>query len=127
MRELDVGRMIEAPAEAAWALLTDVRTWSQWGPTVRGAEIDGGGDRIGPGVTGSVRTIAGVSLPFRITDWEDGRCWSWNVASLPATSHHVRPLGDRRCEVAFGVPWPAAPYAMVCRVALRRIDALLTG
>lgn len=125
MRELEVARSIDAPASAAWLLLTDVREWPRWGPSVRSASIDGGGDRIGPESTGRVRTVAGLALPFRITSWEDGRSWSWRVARVPATTHHVRPLGTGRCEVAFGVPWPAAPYAAVCRLALARIaDAL---
>lgn len=125
MRRVEVSRTIAAPADAAWVVLTDVGVWPRWGPTVRSARIDGGGNTIAASSTGTVETVAGVSLPFRITDWEDGRSWGWDVASVPATTHHVRPVGSDRCEVAFGVPWLAAPYALVCRAALARIADVL--
>lgn len=125
MRELHVSRTIDAPASAAWDLLVDVRRWPEWGPSVRGASVDGGGHRIGPDATGSVETVARVRLPYRVTGWDADRAWSWDVASLPATSHGVRPLDDRRCVVTFGVPWPVAPYAVVCRIALARIASAL--
>lgn len=121
MRRVHVSRTVDAQAVDAWDLLVDVRRWPVWGPTVRSAEIDGGGDRIGPGATGRVTTAVGASLPFEITDWEEGRMWGWRVASLPATTHHVTARGSQRCEVAFGVPWFAAPYLAVCRWALARI------
>jgi hypothetical protein len=125
MREIHVSRTIDAPAGAAWELLTDVRRWPEWGPSVRSATVAGGGHLIGPNATGSVATVAGVRLPYRVTSWDTGRSWSWDVASLPATSHAVRALDDRRCEVSFGVPWFVAPYAAVCRIALRRIASAL--
>lgn len=127
MRTFEVARTVDASAAAAWALLVDVREWPRWGPSVRTASIDGGGHRIVEGATGAIVTVAGVSLPFRITEWEDGRRWGWRVASIPATTHHVRPIGANRCEVVFGVPWLAAPYALVCRSALARIAELLEG
>lgn len=125
MRHLHVSRTIEAPAADAWELLVDTRRWPVWGPTVRGAELDDGGHRIGSGTTGRVRTVAGPTVPFEVTDWQEGRTWGWEVASLPATTHHVTEIGPGRCEVAFGVPWVAAPYLAVCRWALARIAAEL--
>lgn len=127
MRAIEVTRTVEASADAAWAVLVDVREWPRWGPSVRNAVVDGGGHRIAEGATGTVETVARVSLPFRITEWEDGRRWGWRVGSIPATTHEVRPLDGDRCEIVFGVPWPAAPYAVVCRAALARIADLLEG
>lgn len=122
-----VTRELRAPASAAWDLLTDVRRWPSWGPTVREARVDGGGSRIGPGSTGAVRAAVGPWVPFRVTTFDDGRAWSWRVAGVPATSHRVEDLGPDRCRVGFRVPWPAAPYAVVCEVALRRIEAEVAG
>lgn len=127
MREIHVSRTIDAPAAAAWDLLVDVRRWPEWGPSVRSASVDGDGHRIGADATGSVETVARVRLPYRVTSWVADRSWSWDVASLPATSHEVRPIDDRRCEVVFGVPLLAAPYAAVCRIALGRIASALEG
>ena len=65
-----------------------------------------------------------VGLPFEITTFVDGTEWSWKVAGLPATDHRVEAITGDRCRVGFAVPWPAAPYLVVCRTALRRLDRI---
>ncbi len=122
MRRRWVSREIEAPAEAVWELLVDLDRWPDWGPTVRAATLDG--PALALHRQGRVQTAAGPWLPFRITDFEEGRAWSWAVAGIPATEHRVDPLGPHRCRAQFGAPWAAAPYLAVCAVALRRLDAL---
>ena len=117
-----VHRDIDAPAEAVWPLLTTLDRWQEWGPTVRRAELDG--SHFEAGATGVVTTALGVRLPFEITEHEDGRRWAWKVAGVPATDHTVQALGPERCRVGFGVPWPAALYLVVCRVALRRLESI---
>ncbi len=126
---LEVAREVAAPAARVWDLLVDTTRWSAWGPTVAGAEIRAGGDgtRIGPGATGRVRTSLGPSLPFEVLRFDEGRRWTWSVAGIPATGHRVEPVGDDRCRVVLEVPAWAAPYLLVCRVALRRIEALATA
>ena len=114
---------IQAPAAAAWELLTDTRRWSQWGPSVVEADCDG--HLIGPGSVGWVQTIVGLRLPFRITEFEAGRRWCWEVAGIPATGHRVEALGPDRCRVVFEVPLLAAPYLTVCRLAGLRIRRIL--
>lgn len=122
-----ITRIVEAPAERCWDLLVDTDAWPQWGPTVAEARVDAATgasvDRIGDGSTGAVRARVGPWVPFTITDFDPGRSWSWSVAGVAATSHRVEPLGPDRCRVGFEVPRWAAPYAAVCAVALRRIDA----
>ena len=76
------------------------------------------------GTRGRVRTSIGIWLPFEIRDFVDGRYWSWKVAGIPATGHHVESLGGGRCRLSFVVPWPAAPYLTVCRLACARIRAM---
>lgn len=128
-------RTIEAPAAAAWELLVDVRRWPEWGPSLRSATLDGGESRIDLGSTGRLRPLVGPSLGFRI-DALGGdlggpgggvRSWSWRVAGVSATGHRVEDLGDGRCRVGFRVPLLAAPYALVCAEALRRIERILTA
>lgn len=123
MRRLSVSRTIEAPADDVWQTLIDVRRWPQWGPSVRSAELVGGGHLIGDGGAGAITTVIGVRLPFVVTRWEPGSYWRWTVAGLPATGHSVRPVDDHRSTASFDVPLPAAPYLVVCRVALDRIAA----
>ena len=124
MRRLRVHREVDAPAERLWSLLTDLDAWPRWGPTVRSARVDGG---FGLGARGTVTTLAGLALPFEITELDDGVRWAWRVAGVEATDHTVTAIGPDRCRVGFGVPWPAAPYLAVCRLALARLDRLATS
>lgn len=123
MRTLWVSADIDGAASASWTLLTDTARWPDWGPTVRAASLDSAS--IDLGARGTVATVGGLRLPFEITGFEPGRRWSWHVAGVPATDHLVEPVDSHRCRVSFGVPWPAAPYLAVCRVALERLADLV--
>lgn len=125
MRTAWVRREIAAPAADLWALVSDTDEWARWGPTVSRAHLDG--DGLAVGRRGVVTSFLGLDLPFEITEMEPGRSWSWKVAGVRATEHEVEPLGQGRCRVGFGVPWPAAPYLLVCHVALRRLAGLVAG
>ena len=125
MRRLWATAEVDAPAEQLWELLTDPDAWPRWGPSVRAATIDA--PALAEGVQGKVRTAAGVELPFEVTHYVRGRHWSWKVAGVPATDHVVEPLGDHRCRVGFGVPWPAAAYLAVCRRALSQLERMAVG
>ena len=124
MRRHWAARDVAAPAERVWSLLVDVGSWPRWGPSVRRAEVDAGALALGS--RGTVTTVLGVRLPFEITAFRPGRAWSWTVAGWPATDHEVEPLGADVTRVRFGVPAIAWPYLVVCRIALRRIDRLVT-
>lgn len=115
----DVSMATAAPCHEVWALLTDTRRWPEWGPSVRAVEC--APPVIGPGSTGRVLTALGVWLPFEVSEWAEGRRWSWRVAGVPATGHRVEPLPDKGCRIVFEVPLVAAPYAFVCRMAAARI------
>ncbi len=121
---LDVAATFDAPVAAAWRLLTDTRAWPQWGPTV--TAVDTEPPVIGPDSTGRLRTPVGLWLPFAITSFESGSRWTWRVAGIPATGHRVEATG-RGCRIVFEVPLLTAPYATVCRSALRRLGDLLAG
>jgi uncharacterized protein YndB with AHSA1/START domain len=113
-----VSRHIPASAADVWALLTDVGRWPEWGPSVKGTELDSPG--LGAGSTGRVRTVAGIILPFRVTEFHADRSWAWSVAGIRATGHVVAPEAAG-CRVTFTVPWWAPAYLPVCAAALRRI------
>ncbi len=119
-----VSRHLAAPAGQAWELLTDVGQWPAWGPSVRSAVLDSA--RLEAGSSGTVRTVFGPALPFRVTAFEPGRYWAWSVAGVPATGHRVVPEAGG-CRVTFTVPWWAPAYLAVCCLALRRIAKLLAA
>lgn len=75
------------------------------------------------GARGTVWTVAGVRLPFTVTEFEPGRRWSWTVAGVPATGHQVSAAGHG-CLARFEVPWWAVAYLPVCAAGLARIDRL---
>jgi hypothetical protein len=120
---LATGVEIQAPASAAWKLLTDTTRWTQWGLSI--SRVESAEQYIGPGSTGRVQTIIGVWLPFRVTEFVAGQRWGWEVAGIPATGHRVESLGPDRCRVSFEVPLLAVPYLAVCKLAAQRIRNIL--
>ena len=115
-----VERCIAAPGPVVWRLLVDVREWPAWGPSVRRAVLDDGESVLREGATGTVLTAAGISLPFRITEFIDQSRWSWTVAGVRATGHRLIPT-EQGCRVRFDVPWWATPYLPVCALGLDRL------
>ena len=118
-----VRREVPVHPAVVWDLLVDTARWADWGPSVRSIETPD--RRLGAHTAGRIRTTLGPWLPFRVTDYEEGRRWAWSVAGVPATTHIVEPTADG-CRVTFGVPALAAVYSPVCAIALRRIEQLAT-
>ena len=106
-----------------WELLTDTSRWPEWGLSI--SEVECGQRYITQGTTGRVKTVFGFWIPFRIDEFEEGKNWSWSVARIKATGHRVESIGLRHCRVIFTVPILAAPYLVVCKVALIRIKRIL--
>lgn len=120
---LETGVEVNAPAAAAWLVFTDTRLWREWHPTIIAVEIEERFIRLAS--RGWITTVAGLKLPFVITDFDPGRRWRWKVAGIPATGHRVESVDAMRCRVMFEVPVLAAPYLPVCRIAAARIRHLL--
>lgn len=123
MPTFTIAATVAASAAAVWDLFATPARWPEWGPSVRGIEC--ADTVIRPGTVGRVRTAFGLSLPFEITAVEPGRSWHWRVAGVPATGHRLEPVDDARTRVVFEVPVWAAPYAVVCRRALRRLARIV--
>lgn len=122
-RAMGVDRFVAAPPAVVWRLLTDVRAWPEWGPSVRRAELAGGESLLSPGARGTVWTVAGVRMPFAITEFVPERRWDWRVSGVPATGHELIPA-DGGCHVRFEVPWWAPAYLPICALGLDRLAKL---
>ena len=122
MRHTRTSVEISAPAEEVWRLVAEFDYWPQWGPTVLAVESDA--EAVGIGVTGRVKTISRLWLPFTIGDVEPGRSWNWKVAGVPMTGHNITDLGNGRTVVEFTVPMLLGPYVLVLRSGLRRLKRL---
>lgn len=114
---------IDAPAEAVWPYVAEFDYWPVWGPTVSAVETNAAA--VARGARGRVKTVAGLWLPFEITAVDPGRSWHWKVGGIPATGHHVHPVGGERCRAEFTVPWLLAPYVAVLRAGLTRLETLV--
>jgi len=119
---LTVSRSVAASPDAAWKLVSSTGSWTRWGPSV--TAVQPASAVVSEGMIGRVRTPLGLWFPFRITRVEPHHSWSWSVLGVPATTHQVDPVPGG-CRVTFGVPLPAFPYLLVCRLALRRIASAL--
>lgn len=122
--QVSVGKCYLALPLIVWDLITDTVKWPQWGPTVKRVQCP---ERfICKGTQGQMLTAFGIWLPFVITEYEHASFWSWNVASVKATGHRIQAAKTGGCYLWFEVPIIAAPYTLVCQMALGRIKNLLS-
>ncbi len=119
---MQVVKVINAPVERVWDILTDTRQWPVWGPSVR--RVESPQRYIDSGLQGRLKTAVGVWVTFEITHCEAPVSWSWKVAGVAATGHRLKKLSENSCELIFELPFLAFPYALVCRKAASRIARL---
>lgn len=120
---MDVAATLPASAQTLFSLLTDTKAWPQWGPSVR--DVRSPTRFVQAGTRGHVLTPLGLWIPFHVTTLLPGVSWHWRVLGLPATGHRVEPITPDSARVVFEIPALAAPYALVCREALSRLDAIV--
>ncbi|MGD8777186.1 MAG: SRPBCC family protein [Syntrophobacterales bacterium] len=123
--DLEISRLVKVSPEAVWDLLTDTYRWVEWGPSI--LEVQSSERYIRRGSRGRVRTAVGIWVPFVVTEFDPGCWWSWQVGGVRATGHRVEPQDGRVCRLIFTVPVYAAPYLVVCKMAMGRIVRILEG
>ncbi len=121
---LEISRVVGASPNRVWALLTDTTTWEEWGPSILAVRSS---DRyIRKGSCGQVKTAFGFWVPFQVTDLDSGKHWSWQIFGISATGHRIERVDAASCRLVFQVPIWAAPYLIVCKIALNRFVQLLS-
>jgi hypothetical protein len=120
---ISVGKLYHSSPLLVWELITDTVQWPRWGPTVK--RVQSPERRIRKGSRGKVLTALGIWLPFVIDEYEHACFWSWKVAAIKATGHRIQTTETGNCCLWFEVPVIAAPYTLICQMALGRIENLL--
>jgi len=121
--QVSVGKFYQASPHIVWDLITDTNQWPQWGPTVKSVQLP---ERfICQSSNGRVLTTFGIWLPFVVYEYEHARSWRWKVANIKATGHRIQADKTGGCYLWFDMPILAAPYILVCQMALVRIEKLL--
>jgi hypothetical protein len=119
---VEISQTIDASSDQVWRIMTDTSLWPIWGPSIRKVECADKYVKIGS--TGSVQLFSILWVRFLVTELEEGRHWSWRILGMRATGHRVESLSTTRCQAVFQIPIFAAPYVIVCKVALNRISKL---
>jgi hypothetical protein len=120
---VEISRVVGASPKIVWEFLTDTFTWEGWGPSI--LAVRSSERYIRKGSYGRVKTILRFWLPFHITDLDSGTYWSWRIFGINATGHRLERLDESTCRLVFQVPLWAAPYLLVCKIALDRIAEML--
>jgi hypothetical protein len=119
----------ELGPDAVWERYADLSAWPTWSPQIRW--VDATGDRLEPGLTGTVHGLLGVTADFEVLSVDEPlRTWSWRARSGPvelllhhAVLPHVLPDGSgSQATLEITGPAPAVlAYAPLAEVALRRL------
>ena len=120
---LEISRVVGASPNRVWELLTDTSAWQEWGPSI--IAVRSSERYIQKGSHGRVKTALGFWVDFEVTELIPGRYWSWRVSGINATGHLIEGVDRGRCRLVFLVPIWAAPYLVVCKIAIDRIVQLL--
>ena len=87
---------IQAPADRVWSIMSDIRRWHEWTPSITSIRrLDEGPLRVG-----SRAMVRQPRLPpalWRVTELEEGRHFSWVTGSPIARAtgrHSVEPLAS---------------------------------
>jgi hypothetical protein len=123
----EVTRRTALPADALWPVISQVRDWWEWLPTVDAVRpVDP--DR--PEEVGASYVVEQPGLPtatWTITEWEPGRSFTWESRrpGILSTGRHVlEPLDDADepgTTVRLSVEW-TGPLAPLVRLLYGRVS-----
>lgn len=114
-----------AASGAVWARYVHPARWAAWSPYIGAVRTDG--DRIAPGMRGTVVSRVGVRAAFLVESVdEEARRWTWSVRAGPFRMrlHHAVSDDGAGASTALRMEGPAlvlAAYALPARWALHRL------
>lgn len=120
---IEISRDIHTSADELWNLIADTSRWVTWGPSIWAVESSE--QFIRKGSRGRIKILIGLWMNFNVTALEAGRYWSWSISGIHATGHRIELLNSNESRLVFEVPLFAAPYIVICQLALNRIASIL--
>ena len=119
---IEVVRESHAPADRLWSVMSQVRRWPQWLPTVDAVTPL---DPARPDEVGARYSVEQPGLPravWTITTIEPGRSFTWESAQPGIRSvgtHELRPGADGATTIVLGIAWSGL-LAPLLRLAVGR-------
>jgi carbon monoxide dehydrogenase subunit G len=116
---------IAAPADEVWRVLSDIRGWPDWTPTV--TAVDG---PVAPLRLGHVHVVTQPRrrpTPYTVEDLVDGRSFMWasgNAMVRQQADHEVVPVGDG-CFVTLSFEMTGTLGNLLANLATTRIRAFV--
>jgi uncharacterized membrane protein len=126
---IEVTRPTTLPAEALWPVISQVRDWPAWLPTVDSVEPLEPGRPDEVGASYLVRQPRLPRATWTITGWRPGRSFTWESRAPGVTSigrHELRP-GERGTVVHLSLEWTGALSGLLRLLVGRRALAYVTA
>jgi len=108
-----------ATPERVWGVLSDLRSWPGWLPTIQSLEPAAPEAPEGVGATYTVKQPRLPRARWTVTDWTHGTGFSWRSKSPGLTTigtHELRGGSGSGTEVVLAIGW-RGPLAWLARVA----------
>jgi uncharacterized protein YndB with AHSA1/START domain len=96
---------IDAPAEAVWAALVDVRRWPEWTESMQDVRWLGDDD-MHVGARARIKQPGTPPLTWTVTELDPGHAFAWEASSPGAKTigvHTVSPSGEHASTLTLGL------------------------
>lgn len=125
---IEAVRATTLPPEALWPVMSAVRDWGAWLPTVRSVTPIAP-ER--PEQVGASYVVLQPGLPpatWTVTDWRPGRSFTWEsrAAGLRTTGTHELVPGPDGVSIRLGITWTGPLAGLVRAVYGRRTRHYVT-
>ncbi|MGG5257710.1 SRPBCC family protein [Phycicoccus avicenniae] len=125
---IDVSRSTALPAEALWPVMSAVRDWGSWLPTVDSVTPT---EPDRPDEVGASYVVVQPGLPkatWTVTDWRPGTSFTWESRGpgVRTTGTHELVPGPDGASIRLGITWSGPLAGLVRAVYGRRGLAYVT-